>query len=82
VRRLGWLSDHVEADIPPNVRARLQTLAISSRKTWLGSDPARARTVEGAIGFDETWRVFVNVAAKELQESGGLGKRKSIRKDR
>jgi predicted transcriptional regulator of viral defense system len=82
VRRLGWLSDHVEADIPPNVRARLQTLAIPSRKTWLGSDPARARAVDGAIGFDETWRVFVNVAAKELQDSAGLGKRKSIRKDR
>lgn len=82
VRRVGWLSDHVGADLPPDVRARLHTLAMRSRKTWLGSDPARARVVDGAIEFDETWRVFVNVAAKELQDSAGLGKRKSIKKDR
>lgn len=82
VRRFGWLSDHVKADLPHDARARLYTLAAPSRKTWLGSDPARARVVEGAIGFDETWRVFVNVAARELQESVGLGKRKSIKKAR
>lgn len=82
VRRFGWLSDHVGADLPPDIRARLHTLATPSRKTWLGSDPARARAVDDAIGFDETWRVFVNVAAKELQDSAGLGKRKSLKKDR
>ena len=82
VRRFGWLSDHVNADLPPDVRARLYTLAAPSRKTWLGSDPARARAVDGAIGFDEIWRVFVNVEAKDLHDSAGLGKRKSIKKDR
>ena len=82
VRRFGWLSDHVKADLPPDVRARLYTLAAPSRKTWLGTDPARARAIDGAIGFDETWRVFVNVAEKELRDSAGIGKRKSIKKDR
>jgi hypothetical protein len=43
VRRLGWLVDHVKADIPPEMRNRLLRLAGRRRKTWLGPDPARAR---------------------------------------
>jgi predicted transcriptional regulator of viral defense system len=82
VRRVGWIADHVKADVPPEARARLHALAARSRKTWLGSDPTRARAVEGAIGFDERWRVFVNVPAKELLDSAGLGQRKKISKDR
>ncbi len=78
VRRFGWLLDYVKADVPTEVRARLFQLAGRSRKTWLGSDPARA--VKGAIGFDETWRVFVNVSAAELQGSAGIAKRKTITK--
>jgi hypothetical protein len=34
-----------------------------------------------AIGYDETWRVFVNVTREELHGSAGLGRRKGIRKD-
>jgi hypothetical protein len=34
-----------------------------------------------AIGYDETWRLFVNVHQEELHGSAGLGRRKSIRKD-
>ena len=46
-----------------------------------GSAPTpRARVVKGAIGFDETWRVFVNVSASELQGSAGIAKRKTITK--
>jgi predicted transcriptional regulator of viral defense system len=82
VRRFGWLLDHVNADAPPQARARLLQLAGRSRKTWFGSDPARARAVKGAIGYDETWRVFVNVTADELRGSAGLASRKTIKKDR
>ena len=80
MHRFGWLLDHVKADIPPEARAHLLELSARTRKTWLGSDPARAR-VKGAIGFDETWRLFVNVTAEELRDSAGLGKRKTLRKD-
>jgi len=80
-RRLGWLVDYVKADLPPEDRDRLLRLAARSRKTYLGSDPARARAVEGAIGYDETWRVFVNAKLEELQDSAGLGRRKAVRKD-
>lgn len=81
VRRFGWLADHVNADIPSAVRDRLIGLAAHSRSTWLGSDPARAREVKGAIGYDETWRVFVNVPPEELHGSAGVGRRKTIRKE-
>jgi predicted transcriptional regulator of viral defense system len=81
-RRFGWLVDHVKADVPPAVRDRVIRLAGSSRKTWLGTDPARTRDeVKGAIGYDETWRLFVNVPREELHGSAGLGRRKIIRKE-
>jgi predicted transcriptional regulator of viral defense system len=78
-RRFGWLVDHVKADVPPEVRDRLLRLAAQSRKTWLGPEPARA--VQGAVGYDKTWRLFVNVTREELHGSTGLGRRKAIRKD-
>ena len=80
-RRLGWLIDYVNADVPPVARDRLLALAARSRKTYLGPDPARARAVDGAIGYDETWRVYVNVKPGELHGSAGLGRRKVVRKD-
>jgi predicted transcriptional regulator of viral defense system len=79
--RVGWLLDHVKADVPQDVRAHLLDLATRSRKTWLGPDPARAHAPR-ATGFDETWRLFVNVSAEELTGSAGSGQRKRIRKDR
>lgn len=78
VRRFGWLADHVKADIPPAVRERLLGLAARSRETWLGAAPGHA--VPGAIGYDETWRLFVNVSREELHGSAGLGQRKTVRK--
>jgi hypothetical protein len=58
-----------------------QSQASRSRNTWLGSDPVRARTVEGALGYDETWKVFVNVRKDELRASAGVGHRKALTRD-
>jgi len=79
-RRFGWLTDHVKADMPPNIRERVLQLAAKSRKTWLGP-PARGRRFKDVIGYDETWRIFVNVPRDELRGSAGLGQRKPIKKD-
>lgn len=79
VRRFGWLADHVKADIPPAVRERLHGLTGQSTRAWLG--PAPEHEVKGAIGYDETWRLFVNVPREELHGSTGLGRRKFISKD-
>ena len=81
VRRFGWLADHAKADVLPAVRDRLLLMAARNRKTWLGPDPARVRAVPGAIGYDKTWRLFVNVPREELHGSAGLGRRKAVRKD-
>ena len=76
-RRFGWLTDHVKADMPTDIRERVLQLAAKSRKTWIGP-PARARQFKDAIGYDETWRIFVNVPREELLGSAGLGHRKTI----
>jgi predicted transcriptional regulator of viral defense system len=79
-RRFGWLVDHVKAEMPTDIRDRLLQLAAKSRNTSLGP-PAYARRIPDAIGYDKTWRVFVNVPREELHGSAGLGRRKTIKKD-
>jgi predicted transcriptional regulator of viral defense system len=80
VRRFGWLLDHVKAELPQEVRERLLRLAARSRTAWLG--PAPMRKVPGAIGYDKTWHLFVNVPREELHGSAGIGQRKAIRKEK
>jgi predicted transcriptional regulator of viral defense system len=78
-RRFGWLADFIKADIPPSSRTRIVALAAQSRKTWLGVSPDSP--VPRAIGYNETWKVFVNVAPEELHGIAGLGKRKAVEKE-
>lgn len=75
-RRFGWICDYVKAEMPPGARARIEKLAAKSRKTWLGAPPEQR--VQGAIGYDEAWRIFINVPRAELHESAGLGQRKIV----
>ncbi len=77
ILRVGWLVDHAGADIPPDVRDRLLLLGSRSRKAFLGAK----ETVKDAVGYDPTWRVFVNATRKELHESAGLGRRRIIKKE-
>lgn len=78
VRRFGWLSDHVQAEVPQSIREELLGLIGKSTKAWLGAAPGRE--VESAIGYDETWRLFVNVPPEELHGSANIGHRKPLRK--
>jgi predicted transcriptional regulator of viral defense system len=80
-RRFGWFSDHVKGDMPAAVRERVVQVGKKSRKTWLGPDPARMEPVSGAVGYDEVWRIFVNVPRTDLHGSAGLGHRKPLWKD-
>jgi len=79
VRRFGWVMDHVKADIPADVRERLLRFAARGPRTWMGPNPTTK--VRGAIGYDKTWRLFVNVPRDELRDSAGLGHRKTLKKD-
>ena len=79
-RRFGWLVDHVAADMPAEIRARLVGM------TGGGSTRARLgalhyHKVHDAIGYDKTWRLFVNASREELHGSAGLGRRKTVKKD-
>ena len=75
VRRFGWLVDHAGADIPAAERDRLLRLAGHGRKAYLGP----REEVKGAIGYDATWRLSVNVTREELHGSAGLGRRRTVK---
>ena len=77
VRRFGWLADHVGADIPENVRAHLRNFAAGSGKSFLG--PKKPK--HGAIGYQSTWRLIVNVSKEELHESIGLARRQIVKRE-
>jgi predicted transcriptional regulator of viral defense system len=78
-RRFGWVMDHADADMPTDIREGLLRFATRGPRTWFGPKPES--TVQSAIGYDKTWRLFVNVTRKELHDSAGLGRRKTVRKD-
>jgi predicted transcriptional regulator of viral defense system len=77
VRRFGWLADNAGADIPAGERERLLRLA-GNRRTALHGPKGE---VKGAIGYDGTWRLFVNLTPEELHGSAGLGRRRTIKKE-
>jgi predicted transcriptional regulator of viral defense system len=77
-RRFGWLADFINAEIPSSTRERIAALAARSRKTWLASSPEPP--VPRAIGYDHTWKIFVNVTPEELHGVAGLAQRTPVQK--
>ena len=78
--RSTWLADHVAADMPAEIRERLIGMTGGgSTRARLG--PLHYHKVQDAIGYDKTWRLFVNVSREELHGSAGLGRRKTVRKE-
>jgi hypothetical protein len=66
--------------MPAEIRERLIGLTGgSSTRARLG--PLHFHAVQDAIGYDKTWRLFVNVSREELHGSAGLGHRKTVKKD-
>jgi predicted transcriptional regulator of viral defense system len=64
---------------PTTSRRIFRPPCASAGAGWrLGAAPEHR--VPGAIGYDETWRLFVNVSREELHGSAGLGQRKTTRK--
>ena len=78
VRRFGWVMDHIKGDMPADIRERLLQRAARGPRTWMGPNPAQK--AHGAIGYDKTWNLFVNVSHEELRESAGLGRPKALKK--
>lgn len=78
-RRFGWLADHVQADVPQDIRQGVMNLTGQGSTATLG--PPRSHKVPDAVGYDSTWRLFVNVAKDELRDTVGLGRSKTIRRE-
>jgi predicted transcriptional regulator of viral defense system len=76
-RRFGWLCDHVGADIPENMRARILQLAAGGSTTFLG--PRKPK--QHVIGYQKSWKLAVNVGKEELSESAGLAKRQTFKRE-
>jgi predicted transcriptional regulator of viral defense system len=79
LRRFGWVMDYVGAEMPGDIREQLLGHAARGPRTWMGPNPAFE--VQGAIGDDKAWHLFVNVPPEELRESAGLGRRKALKED-
>lgn len=77
VRRCGWLADHAGAEIPVAERERLLRLSGQGRKAYLGPN----QEIKDAIGYDETWRLFVNVTREDIHGSAGLGLRRRVKRE-
>lgn len=75
-RRFGWLTDHIGAEIPGDVRAELHQLAAGSSKAILGPKKPSIH----AIGYQNTWQLAVHVDKEELQESAGLARHQIIKR--
>ena len=78
VRRFGWLAEHAGAVIPEDVRAQLHALTEGSGKSFFGPKKPKC----GAIGYQSTWQLAVNVSKGELRESAGLARRQTIKQRR
>lgn len=68
-RRVGWLTEHVGAELPDDVRERLRTLAGGDGTSFFGPKQQK----NSVIGYLKKWKLFVNVSKSELQESIGIG---------
>jgi predicted transcriptional regulator of viral defense system len=75
IQRFGWLADHAGADIPAVDRERLLRFVGRARKTFLGP----TTQTDGAVGYDGSWRLFVNLSRQDLQASAGLARRRTVK---
>lgn len=66
MQRFGWMADRLQAGLPPQLSLRLQQRVAQCRKTWIGPNPAHFKVAPGAVGYDEKWRLFVNLSYQEL----------------
>ena len=77
-RRFGWLAERAGATIPEDVRTHLQDLAKGTSKAFFGPRIPKP----GAIGYQESWQLTVNVASHELSDSAGIARPRSVDRER
>lgn len=75
MRKVGWLSDYVEADVPEAFRNQLLDEA-RNRRSLAILGPKEPK--EDAIGYQSEWKLTVNVSEREFSEARGLGKKRKL----
>ena len=69
-RRFGWLAERAGATIPEDVRTRLHDLAKGTGRAYFGPRTPKP----GAVGYQGSWKLTVNVASDELSDSAGIAR--------
>ena len=69
-RRFGWLAERAGATIPEDVRTRLHDLAKGTGRAYFGPRTPKP----GAVGYQGSWKLTVNVASDELSDSASIAR--------
>ncbi len=77
-RRFGWLTEHAGAAIPADVLTHLHNLAKGHGRACFGPNIP----VPGAIGYQDSWRLTINVPRHELNASAAIAHRRPIARER
>ena len=77
MRKFGWLIDYVGGDIPQDVRHQLLHEATEKRSEAILGPKEPGKDV---IGYQNTWKLKVNISERDLAEAKGLGKRQTLSK--
>jgi predicted transcriptional regulator of viral defense system len=75
-RRVGFLTDHVKAELPANVSEQLLNAADRPGVSFFGP----RKSSSNVIGYQGKWRLTVNVPAAALSESAGMGKQRTMKR--
>jgi predicted transcriptional regulator of viral defense system len=78
IRRVGFLSDHVRAELPAAISKRLLKAAERSSTSFFGP----RYSSEDVIGYQKKWRLIVNVPMGKLSDSSGMGKQRTVKREK
>jgi predicted transcriptional regulator of viral defense system len=77
-RRVGFLADHVKAELPVKVSERLLKAADRPGVSFFGP----RKSSGDVIGYQGKWRLTVNASAAVLSESAGMGKQRTMKREK
>jgi predicted transcriptional regulator of viral defense system len=76
-RRIGFLTDHVKAQLPANISERLLQAVDRPGVSFFGP----RNSARDVIGYQRRWRLIVNVPVAALSESAGVGKHHTMERE-
>jgi predicted transcriptional regulator of viral defense system len=77
IRRMGWLADHIGAEIPEAVRKHMHDMTDRPGVSFVGP----RKPTGDVIGYASEWHLMANVAPPLIAESAGRARRRKIGKE-